>query len=201
MTSTPLSSIARLFGTVFAVIFVAELPDKTALAALVLATRYAPLPVFLGAALALTVQSAVAVAAGGLLSLLPARPVHLGAGILFLVSAVVMWRRKGEDDGEGSELGEVPTRPTFLRALGSSFGVIFVAEWGDLTQLGTAALAARYKSPLLVFSAATLALWAVTGVAVAIGNRAATFLRPDTTQRIAAALFALVGGALILDLL
>ncbi len=54
----------RLFGAVFAVIFLAELPDKTALAALVLATRYRPLPVFVGAALALTVQSAVAVAAG-----------------------------------------------------------------------------------------------------------------------------------------
>jgi hypothetical protein len=62
----------KLFATVFVVIFVAELPDKTALAALVLATRYRPLPVFLGAALALTVQSVVAVAAGGLLSLLPA---------------------------------------------------------------------------------------------------------------------------------
>src|SRR5580700_10765400 len=97
-----------LFGTVFAVIFVAELPDKTAFAALVLATRYRPLPVFLGAALALTVQSIVAVAAGGLLSLLPARPVHVGAGVLFLVSAVVMWRRngKGGDSPDPGNAGE-----------------------------------------------------------------------------------------------
>jgi Ca2+/H+ antiporter, TMEM165/GDT1 family len=202
MSSTPLPPVARLFGTVFGVIFVAELPDKTALAALVLATRYAPLPVFLGAALALTVQSAVAIAAGGLLSLLPARPVHIGAGVLFLVSALVMWRRKSEEaERATANDSENAARPTFLRALGSSFGVVFIAEWGDLTQLGTAALAARYKSPLLVFSAATLALWAVTGVAVIIGNRAATFLRPDVTQRIAAGVFALVGLALILNLL
>ena len=56
----------ELFATVFGVIFVAELPDKTALAALVLATRHRPLPVWLGASLALTVQSAVAVGAGSL---------------------------------------------------------------------------------------------------------------------------------------
>ena len=53
-----------LFATVFGIIFVAELPDKTALAAVVLATRHAAMPVFLGTALALTVQSMVAVAAG-----------------------------------------------------------------------------------------------------------------------------------------
>jgi putative Ca2+/H+ antiporter (TMEM165/GDT1 family) len=92
--------MVKLFLSVFGVIFLAELPDKTALAALVLATKYRPLPVFLGAALALTVQSLVAVAAGGLLSLLPSHPVHIGAGILFLVFAVLMWRRH-----HGEELG------------------------------------------------------------------------------------------------
>src|SRR5262249_58540833 len=90
----------QIFLSVFGVIFVAELPDKTAFAALMLATRYRPLPVFLGAALALTVQSVVAVAAGGLVSLLPARPVHVGAGVLFVVFAVAMWRRKHDEDEE-----------------------------------------------------------------------------------------------------
>ena len=54
-------SSLSLFGTVFGVIFLAELPDKTALAALVLATRHRALPVFVGTGLALTVQSVVAV--------------------------------------------------------------------------------------------------------------------------------------------
>src|SRR5262249_7659704 len=74
----------RLFATVFGAIFVAELPDKTALAAMMLATRYRPLPVFFGAGLALTVQSALAVAAGSLLARLPPRWIHIGAGLLFL---------------------------------------------------------------------------------------------------------------------
>jgi putative Ca2+/H+ antiporter (TMEM165/GDT1 family) len=189
----------QLFATVFAVIFVAELPDKTALAAVVLATRHKPLPVFLGAALALTVQSIVAVAAGGILALLPPRPVHIGAGVLFLVSAVVMWRRN-EDEKEAEAKTEA-TPPTFMRALASTFVVIFIAEWGDLTQLGTAALAARYRSPFVVLAAATLALWAVAGLAVLVGNRAGALLNPEMTKKIAAGVFVLLGIALVAGVL
>jgi hypothetical protein len=73
----------RLFPSVFGVIFVAESPDKTALAALVLATQYHPLPVFIGAGWALTVQSVVAVVAGGVLSMLPARECTSGPLVVF----------------------------------------------------------------------------------------------------------------------
>jgi putative Ca2+/H+ antiporter (TMEM165/GDT1 family) len=190
----------KLFGTVFGVIFVAELPDKTALAALVMATRHKPLPVFLGAALALTVQSIVAIAAGGLIGLLPARPVHVGAGLLFLASAVFMWRRKDdEDDTDGVKASTEP--PSFLRALAATFAVIFVAEWGDLTQLGTAALAARYRSPLTVFCAATSALWVVSGMAVLVGYRAGSLMNPDVTKKVAAATFVVIGLALVVGVI
>ena len=188
----------QLFATVFGVIFVAELPDKTAVAALVLATRHKPMPVFLGTAFALTVQSIVAILAGKLLSLLPARPVHVGAGLLFIVSAIVMWRRKGDDD-EGSEDEKEP--PTFWGAFAQTFGVVFIAEWGDLTQLGTAALAARYNKPLTVFLGATLALWAVAAIAVFLGNRAGKLLNPELTKRIAAVIFVVLGVLLIANIL
>lgn len=128
-----------LFFSVFGVISVAELPDKTALAALVLATRHRPLPVVLGAGAALTIQSLVAVAAGQLVSLLPARPVHLFAGGLFLVSAVLMGLRKQEPQEEK----ERDDHAGFWSPMWLVFGVVFVAEWGDLTQLATAGLAAR----------------------------------------------------------
>jgi putative Ca2+/H+ antiporter (TMEM165/GDT1 family) len=186
-----------LAAYVFGVIFVAELPDKTALAALVLATRYKPLPVFLGASLALTVQSAVAVAAGSLLSLLPARAVHIGAGLVFLLSAVLMWIR--EEPGESKEGGkpEDSQRPSSLHAFGTVFGVVFVAEWGDLTQFATAAFAAHERAPVVVFAAATLALWAVAGIAVVVGHRAARMLDPHITKRVAAVLFLAVAVALL----
>jgi putative Ca2+/H+ antiporter (TMEM165/GDT1 family) len=183
--------------SVFGVVFVAELPDKTALAALVLATKYRPLSVFLGAALALTVQSVVAVAAGGLFALLPARPVHIGAGVLFFLFAVMMWRRKGDDEGGVKELVE----PTFFRAFASVFGVIFLAEWGDLTQLATAALAARYAAPIAVFVGATLALWAVTAIAVMAGHRLGKVLDPEKTKKVAAVIFAGLGALLVTNVL
>jgi putative Ca2+/H+ antiporter (TMEM165/GDT1 family) len=190
-----------VFGTVFGVIFVAELPDKTAVAALLLATKYRPVPVFLGAALALAIQSVVAVAAGGVLSLLPARPVHIGAGVVMLVSAVVMWRRKSSESAESAVVQQEKRPPTFLRAFIATFSLIFVAEWGDLTQLGTAALAARYRSPLTVFAAATLALWAVAALAILVGNRARALMNPELTKRVAAVVFLGLGIALVAGLL
>jgi putative Ca2+/H+ antiporter (TMEM165/GDT1 family) len=184
---------AKLFASIFAVIFVAELPDKTALASLVLATRHRALPVLLGAAAALAIQSLVAVIAGSLLSMLPPRAVHIGSGVLFLVSAVLMWRKHDEEPEAGKDGGQLG----FARAFTMSFMVVFVAEWGDLTQIATAGFAARYKQPVLVFCAATAALWAVASVAVIAGNRAGHLLNPKLTQKIAAVLFALVGVALI----
>jgi putative Ca2+/H+ antiporter (TMEM165/GDT1 family) len=181
-----------LLVSVFGVIFVAELPDKTALAALALATRHRPVPVLLGAASALTIQSAVAVGAGQLVSLLPPRPVHIVAGLLFLVSAVLMWRRREEDEEVGDR-----DAPGFWRSTWLVFGIVFIAEWGDLTQLATAALAARYHAPVIVFAGATLALWAVAAIAVFVGHRAGKLLDPRRTARIAAVLFAIVGAALV----
>ena len=186
---------ARIFATVFGVIFVAELPDKTAVAALVLATRHRPMPVFAGTALALVVQSLVAIAAGGLLSLLPAKPVHIGAGLLFLVSAVFMWRRDSEEDDDATHHANEPE--SFKRAFLKSFLVVFIAEWGDLTQLGTAVLAARYRAPVTVFLGATLALCLVSGLAVFLGNRLSKLIHPRHTQRVAAVVFVVLGAGLL----
>ena len=144
----------KLLATVYGIVFVAELPDKTALAALVLATRHRALPVFLGSAAALAVQSLVAVAAGQLLTLLPARPVHIVAGLVFFVSAIVMWMRHEE----ATEAGPDDAKRGFWGSTWTVFAVVFIAEWGDLTQLATGALAARYAAPVAVFVAATAAL-------------------------------------------
>lgn len=184
---------ARLFFSIFAVIFVAELPDKTTLASLVLATRHRAMPVLLGACAALAVQSLLAVAAGRLLALLPERIVHIGSGVLFLVSAVVMWVRH-EDDAQVKDKADAVT---FGKSFSLAFGVVFVAEWGDLTQIATAGFAARVGHPLVVFAAATTALWAVATIAVVVGHRAGRLLNPNVTRKVAAVLFALAGVLLI----
>jgi putative Ca2+/H+ antiporter (TMEM165/GDT1 family) len=187
----------RVLASVYGVIFVAELPDKTALASLVLATRYRAWAVFIGASLALTVQSIVAVAAGQLFSLLPQRPVHLVAGLLFLVSAYFMWRRSTDRN----DSGEVEDGRGFWRQIRNTFVVLFIAEWGDLTQIGTAALAARYHAPVTVFVGATAALWSVVAIVVFLGNRAARALNPEVTKKVAAAIFVAVGLALAIGVL
>lgn len=190
----------RIFATVFGVIFIAELPDKTAVMALVLATRYRALPVFTGTALALIVQSLVAVAAGGLLALLPPRPVHVGAGLLFVISAGFMWRGAAEQ-ASSVDLGETPQRKSFRTAFLKSFVVIFLAELGDLTQLGTAALAARFRAPLTVFVASAAALVAVAALAVFLGHRLSRAIDPRRVQRVAAVVFGLLGAGFLSGLI
>jgi putative Ca2+/H+ antiporter (TMEM165/GDT1 family) len=118
---------------------------------------------------------------------------------VFFVSAVVMWfRNEDAEDESAAKEGAASTPSSALRDLAASFGVVFVAEWGDLTQFATAAFATREHAPWVVFVAATLALWCVTGIAVGIGHQAGRLLDPTMTKRVAAILFALVGVALVL---
>ena len=169
--------LAVLVAT-FAIIFPAELPDKSFIATLVLATRYPRLWVWLGASLAFGVQMLVAVAAGQLLSLLP-RTLVLGVtAVLFAVGAVVLIRgglraRADEESVEVAEIEEFAARATPGRhgvaAFATTFAVIFTAEWGDLTQLVTAGQAARTDSPLSVFLGAWLALCTVAAIGVLVG--------------------------------
>jgi putative Ca2+/H+ antiporter (TMEM165/GDT1 family) len=154
-------------ATVFGVVFLAELPDKTALASLVLGSRYRPVFVFGGVASAFAVHAALAVTAGSLLALLPRRAVEVVVAALFAVGAVLLLRGRRR---QGERLDTGGGRPGFWRVAAVSFAVILVAEFGDLTQVLTAGLAARYHHPVLVGLAAVLALWAVGGLAIAGGR-------------------------------
>src|SRR5665213_4220104 len=165
-----------LFFSTFSLIFVAELPDKTAFATLLMATRGKPYAVFFGVALAFVVQSIVAVSFGSVLGLLPERWVHLGAGILFLAFAALSWHESRQAEEE--EVTEATTKfTTFWKTAWKAFVVIFIAEWGDLTQLATASLAARYHEfPFVILISATLALWSVTALAIVVGSRMKDFI-------------------------
>ena len=154
-------------AVVFGVVFLAELPDKTALAGLVLGTRYRASYVFAGVAAAFAVHVALAVAAGSVLTLLPQQILHALTGVLFLGGAAVLLMKKDEDEGEVRK----PENQSFWKVSGAGFMLILVAEFGDLTQIMTANLAARYDDPLSVGIGAVLALWAVAGIGI-VGGRA-----------------------------
>ena len=171
-------------GTVFAVIFLAELPDKTALASLILGSRYRPSWVYAGVATAFAVHVALAIAAGSLLGLLPHRVLEFIVAGLFALGAVVLLRGRHGDNDEHEE--KYAKEPRFWRVAGTSFMVILVAEFGDLTQIATATLAARYHDPASVATGAILALWAVGGLAI-VGGRGLLKLIPlSWISRIAA---------------
>ncbi|UED86692.1 TMEM165/GDT1 family protein [Streptomyces profundus] len=158
-------------AVVFGVVFLAELPDKTALAGLVLGTRFRASHVFAGMAAAFAIHVALAVAAGSVLTLLPQRPLQAVVGVLFLAGALLLLREANKEADEDDGNVRAPEGATFWRVAGSGFVLILVAEFGDLTQIMTANLAARYDDPLSVAVGAVLALWAVAGIGV-LGGRA-----------------------------
>ena len=174
----------------FGVVFLAELPDKTALAGLVLGTRFKASYVFAGVAAAFVLHVALAVAAGSLLGLLPQRLLATIVGLLFLTGAVLLLRH--QDDSEGDV--KKPADQSFWKVAGSGFMLILIAEFGDLTQIMTANLAARYDSPLSVAVGAVLALWAVAGLGI-LGGRALMKRVPlGLITKIAAGIMAVLGA-------
>jgi Ca2+/H+ antiporter, TMEM165/GDT1 family len=186
-----------VIATVFALIVPAELPDKTFIASLVLATRFRARPVLIGAALGFAVQCAIAVAAGSAVALLPARPVHAVSAAIFALGAVLMLR--GNDDASDeeeqeveAEIADLPAEPSTRRVILTSFIVLFVAEWGDLTQLLTASLSAKYHQPFAVFTGSWLGLVAVAGLAVTGGKAMLRVVPLTWVRRIAALAFGVV---------
>ena len=140
-----LAVVALTFGA----IFVVELPDKTFIATLVLATKFRPVLVWLGVGLAFTVQTAVAVALGHAASFLPTDAVRAVALVMFLVGAVILFRQgRSHQVDRGDEYAEKAGDASGLKAVGASFVVLFAAEWGDLSQLLTLTLVARYEDPV-----------------------------------------------------
>jgi putative Ca2+/H+ antiporter (TMEM165/GDT1 family) len=165
----------------FGAIFVVELPDKTFLATLVLATKYRPILVWIGAGSAFAVQTLVAVLLGSAASFLPDWLVHTVAAVMFLIGFVVLLReglshhRASEAEGE-EEYAVNATDATGLRAVLASFLVLFAAEWGDLSQLLTISLVAKYDAPGSVFVGALGALLLVSGLAVVVGRALLRFI-------------------------
>lgn len=180
-----------IIAATFGLVFVGELPDKTAIASLVLGTRFPWRWVFAGIAAAFLVHVLIAIAAGSLLTLLPRRGVEGVVAVLFLLGAVLIWREGMADEEElaaeeEAEIPDVPDTAGFWRIASLGFGVIFVAEWGDLTQILTANLAAKYHDPLSVGIGAVLALWGVGLLAIFGGRSLLRVLPMKWITRVAA---------------
>jgi Ca2+/H+ antiporter, TMEM165/GDT1 family len=182
-------------GVAFVLTFLGELPDKSLFASLVLGTRYRPGYVWAGAAAAFAVHAGIAVTAGRLLALLPQHFVDGVVAVLFLAGAVYLWLtsfRQNQPEGlDAARQGGPPA--SFTLVAGTSFAVVFLAEWGDITQLTAANLAARYN-PLAVFVGAALGLWAVAGIAVTVGAKSLNLIPMPWVRRITALILLALGS-------
>ncbi|WP_104105192.1 TMEM165/GDT1 family protein [Nocardioides sp. 616] len=160
----------------FAAIFVVELPDKTFIATLVMSTKFRPLLVWIGVGLAFAVQTGIAVALGSAASFLPTDVVRAAAAVLFLLGALLLFREArshAESSGAEQEFADKAAARGEVhgfKVVATSFIVLFAAEWGDLSQLLTLSLVAKYEDPLSVFLGAWGALLAVSGLAVIVGR-------------------------------
>jgi putative Ca2+/H+ antiporter (TMEM165/GDT1 family) len=169
---------------VFPVIFLGELPDKTMFASLVLGTRGHPRAVWFGAAGAFLVHVVIATTIGvGLFHLVPHRALEGVVAALFLTGAIYALTESSDDE---IDLIERETA-SHAQVAATAFAVIFVAEWGDLTQILTANLAANYHSVLSVGLGATLALWTVALIAVLGGQGLMRFVNVTVLRRCMAA--------------
>ncbi|HEX4428804.1 MAG TPA: TMEM165/GDT1 family protein [Frankiaceae bacterium] len=177
-----------IIATVFGVVFVGELPDKTAVASLILGARYRPVPVLVGVWAAFLIHVTLACTAGGLVAKLPHGPVEFVTAALFLIGAGLLLRSSPSDAAEEAEentskyTGERSPRQVAV----ASFVIVLVAEFGDLTQILTATLAARYRDPLSVGIGALLALWAVAALAVTFGRSLLKVISLRRVQQLAA---------------
>jgi Ca2+/H+ antiporter, TMEM165/GDT1 family len=190
-------------ATVFALIVPAELPDKTFIATLVLATRFRAVPVLIGAAAGFAVQCGIAVGAGSAVALLPSTPVHAVTAAIFALGAVLMLRPIASPATEQreveEEIAEIAPEPSTRRVILTSFLVLFVAEWGDLTQLLTASLSAKYHQPVAVFTGSWLGLVAVAALGVTGGKALLRVIPLQWVRWIAAAAFGVVAVVTALE--
>jgi putative Ca2+/H+ antiporter (TMEM165/GDT1 family) len=190
-----LAVIAVAFGAIFLV----ELPDKTFVAALVLATRYRPAAVWVGVGLAFLVQTAIACTVGQVVTYLPQQVVESVAALIFLVGAVLLLREAPKADvveaaTEEEYAAKASSPKSGLAAVGASFLVLFAAEWGDLSQLLTISLVGRYHDAWSVFVGAWSALLLVSGLAVVAGRFLLRHMRLSTIHYVGAAVCLLLAA-------
>ncbi len=189
----------------FGLIFPVELPDKTFVAALVLSTKYPPFAVWVGVGLAFGVQCLVAVTAGQAVSFLPEWSVHALSTVMFLIGAVILFRAaptadESEKGQEESFAAKASVERKGWHAAVTSFLVLFAAEWGDLSQLLTLNLVAKYGSPVSIFVGSWAALLTVSALAVVGGRVLLRYMRLSLLHYIAGGVCLLFAGVGIYSL-
>ena len=177
------------YGLCFLSVFLAELPDKTSLLVMTLAPRQKRV-VWLGASVALSLQAALAVAVGRLLAGWTSPWVRGAEVLLLLAFAAWLWFKGPEDDDDDEEAERLATR---RRLLVAAFVAVFVAEFGDLTQVAILSWSTRLPVAPLVWAVASAALVGAAYVSATAGVLLRRWLSIQALSRIGAVAMAAVG--------
>ncbi|GAB4160145.1 MAG: TMEM165/GDT1 family protein [Cyanobacteria bacterium J069] len=182
-------------------ITVSELGDKTFFIGVILATQHRRSLVFVGVVAALALMTLISVMMGRVVSLFSPTVVHYAEVALFLAFGLQLlikgWRMADEPCAEACEEAmetvtqseqALPKRPTSLAVMLQAFGLTFLAEWGDRTQIATIGLAAA-KNPVGIAIGAILGHAICTAIAVIGGKLIAGRLSEKTLTLIGGALF------------
>ena len=179
--------------TSFVFIFLAAAPGRTTFVLMMLASQGKLKNIFAGAAAAFVIQSFISVLLGEILVLLPRLVVHLSAGILFIFFGYSFWIQSQRSLNIEIMPREISAKAVFL--------IVFMAEFGDVSQLAIATTAANSSSKLSVFMLAVLALWIITGIALMLGHNLKRLIKPSLIQKIAGLVFFVVGAGLLFQAL
>lgn len=171
--------------TTFLFIFLAAAPGRTSFVLMMLASHGRLKSIFVGAAAAFLIQCMFSVLLGGLLVLLPQALVQLASALLFIFFAYSFWKQSEKSIDSKLVPREIGAKSVFL--------VIFMAEFGDVSQLAIATSAAKSSSKISVFILAVIALWIITGVALLVGHKLTQKIMPDLIQKIASLAFLSIG--------
>lgn len=171
--------------TPFIAILFAELLDKSQLTILLLSSKTKKhLQLLIGVISAFIIVDGSAVIFGGLIkSILPENIVKLAAGLLFIFFALLSLRSKEEKADKEKSL----TNPLL-----SGFIFVFLSEWGDKTQLATAAFASYY-SPIYVFIGILSALIVLSGLSIYAGSFLLSKIPKTSITKISGIIFLFLG--------
>lgn len=184
----------------FAIIFVAELPDKTMISSVIMGSKMIPVRVFIGASAAFFLQVILAVTVGAAVSGVPRRPLEVGVGLVFLLGAILIVREIYAHETETEESrASAAARRGFLAQVLLAFGITFIGEFGDLTQIAAANLAAKTGDPLSVGVGSFAGLIAVTSIGIFFGAKVVSKVPIKMVQVVGSLLMAILGVASLIS--
>lgn len=168
----------------------AELGDKTQLSILFLSSKTEKhLDLFLGVSLAFLIVDGFAVLLGSyVVNIIPLDLLRIFSGMVFIIYGVLTLRDSKVDDGR---------RSYSKNALLSGFGLVFLTEWCDKTQIASGLLATKYDA-LMVLTGAMMALMLLSIMAIYLGKFISNRVDRKMVTRIAGVVFMIIGMSFLL---